>query len=82
MAMAVASLYSLQSKELPATTVGEWWRRRSLRRHKGRTMDCLLTLRPPSTVVGWLSSTLAKYATRTRCDFGGHGSLLRKWSAP
>ena len=28
------SLYSLRSLELPATTVGEWRRRHSLRRHK------------------------------------------------
>ena len=28
-------LVQLQSMELPATTVGEWWRHHSLRRHKG-----------------------------------------------
>ena len=30
-------LYSLRSLELPATTVGEWRRRHSLRRTQGRT---------------------------------------------
>ena len=39
----VRSLYSLRSLELPATTVGEWRRRHSLRRHKAGTGTQFLT---------------------------------------
>ena len=30
----------------------------------------------------WFSSVVAKSATRTRCDFGGHKFSLQKWKAP
>ena len=42
-ALSFSSLYI----ELPATTVGEWWRRHSLRRHKGGLWLVPLTSRHP-----------------------------------
>ena len=44
------------SIELPATTVGERRRRRSLRRHKGGPWTVPLTFKPPRFVAGWFLS--------------------------
>ena len=52
--------------EPPATTVGEWWRHHSLRRHKGGPWTVLFL--PPRIVAGWfftvafkVSPNLTKY---------------------
>ena len=68
-----------QSMELPATTVGEWRRRRSLRRHKGELWTVLFL--PPRIVAGWLSSVtfkvfpyLTKYWSGLHPKLGGRGA--------
>ena len=48
------------SIELPATTVGERRRRRSLRRHNGGLLDCPFNFLPPRFVAGWLLSVTFK----------------------
>ena len=82
----------VRSSELPATTVGEWRRRRFLRRHKGGPWTVPLTFcHHVSLQGGFLVSGVLRRGgqspryrrrNRTRCGFGGHGSLLQEWSAP
>ena len=49
---------------------------------QGRTMGCAITLTTRYCCRVWFSSVVARRAARTRCDFGGHESWLRGWSAP
>ena len=52
------SLYRCGSWSPPATTVGEWWRHHSLRRHKEGPWTVLFL--PPRIVAGWLLTVAFK----------------------
>ena len=71
-----------QSTELPPTTVGGVVETSLPVRTQGRTMGCAITLTTRYRCRVWFSSVVARSAARTRCDFGGHESWLRGWSAP
>ena len=45
-------------------------------------MNCLLTSATKYCCSVWFSSIVAKSATRTSCDSGGHESWLQEWSTP
>ena len=45
-------------------------------------MNCLLTSTTKYCCSVWFSSVVAKSATRTSCDSGGHESWIQVWSTP
>ena len=49
---------------------------------QGGTMNCLLTPVTKYCYSVWFSSVVAKCATRTHSDSGGHESWLQEWSTP
>ena len=66
-------LVQRQSIELPATTVGEWWRRHSLRRHKGGLWTVFFS--PATTCYCRVAYNVSLRNVQQDCGgFGGHGS--------